>query len=392
MQLALLGPAAWIGKRKRNSTTAATPQPPRQHKGDAVAKPSPSAISYEEVTAEDGDVVLFDVNDSGPVTIVVRGYNDGVGARAEYLNIPSASPPGCVLSCFVADVTATPAEAPVNSVITLDIQLFDDCKRKGGSNGTTPAQRIGDNPATKSRFPQDVLLGVIGPAMVVESEGPAGVLATSYNVRTVAIGEDGSATVPYTVNGAGPITFVVMAYLGPDTLTRQLDYATVNAQCDTPPTPGGDGIPVSKVNLLFTKLHRAVNEPVTVTALAWDDNNAPVAGANVTFFVYGDCLPTLSNTIATTNTAGHASITVVGNQAGVCMVVAAGVNAAGAAVVSPPAQLIFFSKPYYGGGPEHNSYGDSSEEYHYGGGHGVRERYRWAVVCFVLFNDRGVSA
>lgn len=134
--------------------------------------------------------------------------------------------------------------------------------------------------------------------------------------------------------------------------------------------------PVAKLKLVPSKAYRHVDDPITISALAVDANNAPVPDAKVTFSVLGDCEPRADTAVKTTSATGIAMVTVIASRPGVVTALASGVDANGAPVVSQEAAHVeYFEERHYG---ERHYEEDRERDYYYGP---RRDRY---VLCALV--------
>lgn len=117
---------------------------------------------------------------------------------------------------------------------------------------------------------------------------------------------------------------------------------------------------VAKLLLQPHKSYRRCGHPVTVTAFALDKNNAPVAGAAVSFAVYGDCDPEYAPS-KHTDGFGKAQVKVSSHKSGVVAVVAAVNSAAtGSVITTEPVHIVFYDE---------HSHADRREQEYFGGGY-----------------------
>lgn len=128
---------------------------------------------------------------------------------------------------------------------------------------------------------------------------------------------------------------------------------------------------VTKLVLLPKKAYRRCGDPITLTATALNSLGGPVAGANVTLALAGDCKPEVSTTIAVTNAAGAAFFTLNGPEHGAIAAVAA-VQTDTGVVLSGSSHVIFFDsheyldrreRDYFRHLDEHNVVGDGDGHY-----------------------------
>jgi hypothetical protein len=134
----------------------------------------------------------------------------------------------------------------------------------------------------------------------------------------------------------------------------------INCEGDTAPTTGGP--PVSKVLLHPQKAYRHVHDSITITVRAFNASGAPVPCAKIALALYGDCDPTLTNTVKTTGADGAATVTVWARRPGAVSVMAAGVGTVGAPVLSEASHIFFFTERHHADEREREYYGRHFED------------------------------
>lgn len=167
--------------------------------------------------------------------------------------------------------------------------------------------------------------------------------AVVINVYTDANGE---IKLRLTVEGEGPIVVFVS---GIDRSPLAVVPTILNAN-------GAVQNPIAKLKLVPTKAYRHCGDPITLTALAVDANNAPVPNAKVAFSTFGDCDPTTDKPIQTTNANGIATVTLMSHEPGAASVVAAGVDANGGPVLSDASHIFYYVERHHADERERDYY------------------------------------
>jgi hypothetical protein len=161
---------------------------------------------------------------------------------------------------------------------------------------------------------------------------------TGEDLKVVALSSGGAFD--FEVTGPGPISVSVVGIMAPSIGVTALvtpNVITINTGSVSNGSP-----PIAKLRLVPTKAYRRYGEAITVTALAVDEDNTPVKGAKVAITVVGDCDPSATKEVATTNESGVATLIVEGRKPGTATVVAMGVDINGGPVLSDPAHIVFF--------------------------------------------------
>jgi hypothetical protein len=169
--------------------------------------------------------------------------------------------------------------------------------------------------------------------------GPGAKQDSQVKVKVFGADLDGVVTANLEVTGPGPIMVTVTGAAGIGNVFYELADASnvaINSESGLVPAP------VSKLKLVPSKAYRHVDDPITITALALDANNAPVPNADVAFSVSGDCEPTTDTLLKTTSATGTATVTVTARRPGFVTVVASGVGASGSPLLAQEAAHVEF--------------------------------------------------
>lgn len=150
-------------------------------------------------------------------------------------------------------------------------------------------------------------------------------------LRVIA-GDDGLASGVLKVTGKGPVVVYVESTNG-GYLTKTLQQQSAITITSTA---------VAKLKLLPDTAYRHCGDAITLKVQALDASNTPVANAKVAFSIAGECEPSVSNKVATTDATGCATFTFGAHEPGVATVIAAAVGANGAPVLSDSSNVFFF--------------------------------------------------